>query len=62
MGLSVETENKGCKRMWPNFAHAGWGGKQLYFTPHWSGDECKAVNWATEYNALDRDGYKKCVC
>ena len=61
LGLSESSET-GCSEMWTDFSWTGSSNKILYFARDWSSDKCKPVNWATEYSAFVRDGYKKCVC
>ena len=48
--------------MWTDFAWSGSSNIQIYFARDWSTDLCKVVTWATEYNAMVRDDYKKCMC
>lgn len=63
LGLTPETENLGCKRMWADFSWGGSSNKMLYFVKgDWGTTICKAVNWETPYPAFERDNYKRCVC
>jgi len=48
--------------MWADFSWSGSQNLNMYFAKKWGQEECQAVNWATEYSAFERDGYKRCVC
>ena len=61
LGLQ-ESENLACSAMWLDFAWGGSSNKILFFARDWSSNFCKAVTWETDYSAMARDGYKKCVC
>lgn len=52
-----------CNKAWPDFSWSSAANKLLFFAKDWaSAGKCKAVSWGTDYSALDKDGYKKCVC
>mmetsp|Transcript_30643 Transcript_30643/g.37880 ORF Transcript_30643/g.37880 Transcript_30643/m.37880 type:complete len:146 (-) Transcript_30643:204-641(-) len=34
----------------------------MYFDKDWSKPACKLVSWMTQYSAVARDDYKRCVC
>lgn len=34
----------------------------MFFDKDWSGPKCKLVGWMTQYSAIARDDYKRCVC
>ena len=61
MGMQ-ESSDLECAAMWQDFSWTGSSNKILFFARDWGSDKCKAVNWATNYSAFVRDGYKKCVC
>lgn len=46
LGLTPDTQNLGCKRMWADFAWGGSSNKMLYFVKgDWGTTICKAVGW-----------------
>jgi len=34
----------------------------MYFDKDWTKPACKLVSWMTQYSAVARDDYKRCVC
>ena len=57
-----ENDDLDCANMWTDFAWSGSSNIILFFARDWGSNFCKAVTWPTEYSAMVRDGYKKCIC
>lgn len=62
MGLAADSENLYCEYMWDAFSWSGSSNKQIFFDKQWGQEKCQAVGWATSYNGMERDEYKRCVC